>query len=153
MKILQAITLLLLPVTIATAENPPVGDSDPGADTRGLALRLWTSTPVYSVNSTPDLWLTLSNNNYGANGKIIPYDVDKVGFGYIDIIDSHGNKTVISHFDASDGPIEYGFDGGLGGILQRKQLPPETYTLQWKIGELQSNIITMRVEEVESEIE
>ena len=153
MNIYRTITPLLLIAAISYAEPPYTGKSQAGDLTRGLSLELKTTAPLFTTGSKPELWAILRNTNHDDNGQIIPYDEDSVGYGYITVIDTHGNTSVISNFCISEGMRGYGFEGGLGYILQNEYLRPETYALQWIIGELQSNIITMKVTEVETEID
>jgi hypothetical protein len=129
-------------------EPPP--DAPHGLVVEGLSLGLWSEKRKYTLNSRINVWEILSNRNRDDKGRVIPYDESVV---YTDkhflITDPDGVIIRPAEFTApGEGWSGFGFAGGMSGLLHRYIRRPGTYTIQAKTWKLESNIITIEVEEL-----
>ncbi len=129
----------------ATSLKLPPTDAPHGPTTNGLTLALWAEKPEYELNSRMNVWIHLSNTNKESSGRIIPYDPTIHKDDYLIIADQDGNQTKIKGEHPCDGPVGLGFEGGISAWLHEKIRRPGVYTLQWKIGAMESNVIRVKV--------
>jgi len=129
---------------IAIPREPPI-DAPHGRSINGLTLGLWSEADTYEVNTNMNVWITLSNTNKDAAGRTIPYD-PTIHTNAILILSGPQTNTIRMYNTLPfDGPIGFGFQSGIGQEIHDHLRRPGMYTLQWKIGELESNVITLRI--------
>jgi hypothetical protein len=125
--------------------SEPPFNTPHGPATNGLTLGLWSEKPAYELNSRMNVWIILSNTNKDSSGRIIPYDPAIHKDDYLTITTEDGSQMKIKGDHPSDGPIGWGFAGGISAQLHAKIRRPGVYTLQWKIGAMESNVIKIEV--------
>jgi hypothetical protein len=131
---------------IATPREPPI-NAPHGGSGNGLTLGIWSEADTYELNARMNVWIILSNTNKDTSGRPIPYNPTIHTNDDLLITDSQTNLTKISTRLASDGPVGLGFESCISSQLHDHLLHPGLYTLQWKIGKLESNVITLRIVE------
>ena len=165
------VTLLLSLVLIATgcssdkpagltpSENTPplTGDvrslHEPPAQTPhgpmvdGLSVGIWSEEEKYELNTRMNVWKILRNTKQDSSRREVAYDIAIHDQDFLLITGPNDNVAKIRGHHPGDGMQGMGFMGGISGILHEHIRRPGTYTLQWKVGELESNVVTIQVRE------
>ncbi len=128
--------------------EPPIETTWPhGKSLDGLTLGLWSENDSYALNTPMNIWEIFSNENHNNAGHMMAYNRAFHDDDHLLITDSEGNVRRIKGAFPSDGPVDLGFEGGISGILHQEIRRAGVYTLQWKSGKLESNVIKFTVTE------
>jgi hypothetical protein len=133
-----------LPGDVRSLREPPENAAH-GPIVDGLSLGIWSEKQKYILNTMMNVWQILTNTRRDSSGRRMPYDIGIHDQDFLLVTDANGKTTKIKGSHPGDGMQGMGFAGGISGILHRHIRLPGTYTLQWKVGKLESNVVTIEV--------
>ncbi len=119
----------------------PPAEAPHGTMIDGLTLGLWSESDTYQLNSVMNVWTIL------VVGKRIPYDVAIHNRDWLHIRGPGGRTVRVPLHRGGDGWVGIGFASAHAYTMHRHLREAGVYELQWKVGDLESNVLTLTVVE------
>ena len=110
-----------------------------GARKNGMRIGLSSESPTYRLNHRINVWCAFETER-----TLTDFGLVRDDFIFI----THPDGTISKESGAwpSDGPPGASWSGGMSDQLHRVIRKPGVYKLQWKVGALESSVVTFTIE-------
>ena len=158
MKATLFIIVLLHAVLLSGADEslPPIkgdirtvrGPTTPyafGSAVNGLSIAIWNESAEYRLNHRINVWTCLQTATPNPKGRSLMVDDPLFKNSFLFVTFPDGSVSKVGLGGPIDGFPGSGFSGGVSDHLHRVIRKPGTYKVQWKIGRLESGIVSFTV--------
>jgi hypothetical protein len=116
-----------------------------GAVLNGLSIGVWNESTEYHLNHRINVWTSLRTATPNPTGHSLMSDdpLFKDSFLFVTVPDGSISKVALG--GPIDGVPGHGFRGGVSDHLHSIIRKPGTYQVQWKIGRLESRVVSFTI--------